>query len=357
MTRNRRSPVVFLTILGVSILLHGFGWWWLHNKDWVTPQSSEKATITRVEIKLQPPAKQPAKRPQPIPEPEAIPELEPIREEHNPLHNADSFASSNTVDKTVKTLVSEKPPTRQNDKHSKTVTPDAPSIKSGQSIKAPMDTDTLSKSEPSKPLKSFAKDRSTEPTTQNEPAPQATQALVDNQTTTSKVDEHSLPSQGGGSLSTEFEFEQSSHKIPDEILATLGNMQLLDDYNLSDIDVKDPYSEVESQRIKMVNRYLQRMEKQIKTGWVKPLTTNQQFSGVIKFSLTPYGQLTEAYIYLGSGNSILDQSALEAVKRVKRFAVPESAAVAAKYYNSLRFQYSSHEFSGESIPIKRQPTD
>ena len=154
----------------------------------------------------------------------------------------------------------------------------------------------------------------------------------------------------GGSLSTEFNYQDTKPAISDEVLVALGNMELLDDDHLGAIEVKEPFSEIEAKRIRMVNRYLERMEKQIYDEWMKPEISNKQLSGVIKFSLSPSGYLHDVYIYLGSGDSTLDHSALEAVKRVKKFAVPESTLLAAKYYSNLRFQYSSQDFVGESIP-------
>lgn len=360
MTRNRRSHVVFLTILGLSILLHVLAWKWLNVTEWSTAQQVKKTTKSTVEITLQPPPIAPQQELN-----DQKPNIETQPEEHPTQHNADSFASSNNTDKSVKSLTpgkASKPKANSNaNSKEQGLASSPPSTKPSKPhtpiVESPKATDTPR----SKPITSVAVNTA-KPAYSQMDKPTSISSKTDTEIQPTKISSTAeLPptthsekvksAQVGGSLSTEYEYQQPNTQIPDDMLAALGNMELLDDHNLSDIDVKDPYSKTESQRIKMVNRYLQRMEQQIKTGWVKPKQTNQQFSGVIKFSLTPYGQLTEAYIYLGSGNSELDRSALAAVKQVKRFAVPESVLVAAKYYNSLRFQYSSHDFSGETIPL------
>ncbi|MFD2228789.1 TonB family protein [Alkalimarinus sediminis] len=352
MKRNKRSHVIFLTLLSLSILLHVVAWSWLDARAWLSSLQANTTTKTTVEITLQP---------SPIyPQQEELDELhsilesspeeslleESLSEEHPTQHNADSFASSNNTDKSVRSITPGKPTT------TKQSTPLAPVTQSPIAAEPPQRTvntpTTLntakSVSSPIDPSASISNVSDTE----NQSIEHDNVERLLPGTLSNKVE----PSQIENALSTEYEYQQPGTAISEDMLAVLGNMELLDDHNLSGIDVKDPYSKIESQRIKMVNRYLQRMEKQIKAGWVKPKKTDQQFSGVIKFTLTPYGQLTDAYIYLGSGHSELDQSALAAVKQVKRFAVPESALVAAKYYSSLRFQYSSHDFSGETIPLQ-----
>lgn len=303
---GRQSWNIFLTLLIVSILLHGFVWKWLALR---AGQETKKAadlnstTTTFVLHYISPP-----------PPDVLIPE-QPI-EEHAPINNAEHFASSNTTDKSVTKLTALKK----------------------QRADGIMESETKNVELEPKPAHDKKRISSIQPT----------------QTTHIK---ESLPAVkidktlSEGSLSAEPSLEHTEPKIANDLLVQLGNMTLLDDHHLGEVEVKEPFSEIEAKRIRMVNRYLERMEKQIKAEWMKPDINDKQFAGVIKFSLNPYGYLRDAYIYLGSGDSALDHSALEAVKRVNKFLVPESEMLAARYYSNLRFQYSSQDFVGESIPI------
>ena len=128
-------------------------------------------------------------------------------------------------------------------------------------------------------------------------------------------------------------------KIPAKALKHLKGMQALSDNSMKEVVVGEPFSEIEARRIRMVNLYLRRMKKQILKHWHVPANSTAAQSGVINIQLDPQGYLVDAYVYLPSGNVLLDSSALDAVRAVRRYAVPDSPEIVAEYYNNLRFAY------------------
>jgi hypothetical protein len=111
---NRQSKVLFSILLAVSILMHALAWWWVDVKDLFKPDELEKSTT--VQVTLQQPAKPPPQKPvikeEPKPKPrkkkDDVPE--PVEQErHLPMHNADTFASSNTTDSDVDKYKADQP--------------------------------------------------------------------------------------------------------------------------------------------------------------------------------------------------------------------------------------------------------
>lgn len=128
--------------------------------------------------------------------------------------------------------------------------------------------------------------------------------------------------------------------IPQGEMEKLKGMQALNDQNLGKVKVGEPFSEIEARRIRMVNLYLRAMRKQIMAQWHPPASSLPSDSGVVIFELDSQGYLINAYVYLPSGDPLLDESALDAVRSVVRYEVPKSEMIASEYYHYLRFTYS-----------------
>lgn len=119
-----------------------------------------------------------------------------------------------------------------------------------------------------------------------------------------------------------------------------AGMEDLSDEALAGANAGSPVSELENRRIQMVNRFLARMQAQVDQRFRKPLNARSYQEGEIAFELDPSGYLLSARIIESSGNTLLDASALEAIRSVPRFDVPESALVTARYYRHLTFRYT-----------------
>ena len=128
--------------------------------------------------------------------------------------------------------------------------------------------------------------------------------------------------------------------IPQGEKDRLKGMQALNDQSLGKVRVGEPFSEIEARRIRMVNLYLRAMRKQVMAQWHPPASSLPSESGVVVFELDSQGFLVNAYVYLPSGDPLLDESALDAVRAVVRYDVPKSEMVASEYYRYLRFTYS-----------------
>lgn len=117
-------------------------------------------------------------------------------------------------------------------------------------------------------------------------------------------------------------------------------MKSLSDQELAGARAGSQVSEIERRRIQMVNHFLARMQVQVDERFRKPLDARAFEEGVISFELDPSGYLLSARIVQSSGNTRLDASALQAIRAVPRFEVPDSPIVAARYYRHLTFRYT-----------------
>ena len=149
--------------------------------------------------------------------------------------------------------------------------------------------------------------------------------------------------------------EDEELEIPLDILDGVGNLELLSDNELSDALVEQPFSEKESNELKLVNRYLARMNEQVLSFWVNPYQGSQMLKGIIKVELDVSGNLVHSFIYRSSGHRLLDISVLDAIRAVPRFEVPDSEIITRQYYSNLSFHYSSKDEETELMPFEEEP--
>lgn len=142
-------------------------------------------------------------------------------------------------------------------------------------------------------------------------------------------------------------------ELPSDFLNRFGNLELLTDSSLSDSFVEQPFSEKKSKQIEMVNRYLARMNRQVRAVWVNPYRGGRMYRGVVLVEVSPKGYLQDVRVHRSSGLSALDSSVVDAIKAVNRFEVPEDEAIAARYYSQMSFHYSSIEEKTELMPFQQ----
>lgn len=348
MQNTRQQNSAFLRLLLVSALLHGsavVAYLFSAKTSEVAPQ---KQTVN-VQLMRQPP-EPPAPPPQSLPKetPEVVErEQAPKPEEHMPTHNGEEF-SSNNQDKTVEGKVvagggNLKPDERL--KKSETAAnaepqphpPEKPELNADQ----PIAEEDVSKATE---LVSTTGDSFTSSMPSAE---------------VESVDESSSEGLRQESLSAE-EFSVDALPtleelaIPNEFLDGIGNLELLSDGELSDTIVEQPFSESESKELKLVNRYLERMNKQVLAFWINPYQGNTQHRGIIKVELSADGYLENAFIYRSSGHRLLDISVLDAIRAVPRYEVPDNKIITARYYTNLSFHYSSIEEKTELMPFEQE---
>ena len=128
--------------------------------------------------------------------------------------------------------------------------------------------------------------------------------------------------------------------IPDGALGGGGGIEPLKEEEMDAIRGESPVSEIEERRIRMANRYLARMKRQILAAWDQPETASARHKGEIRFSVDTRGYLRSSRVHLPSGHEELDESALRAVRSVERYRVPDSPSIVRQYYQTLRFSYS-----------------
>lgn len=161
------------------------------------------------------------------------------------------------------------------------------------------------------------------------------------------------------------EFSRETHNIetlpdvdvddwetPGEGEQAQGNLNMLTDPQLREVGVEQPFSEKESEELRVVNLILERMNKQVIEHWVNPYKGGKMFRGVIKVELDADGYLRDAFVYHPSGLVLLDVSVLDAIRAVKRYDVPDNKIIAERYYSNLSFHYSSLDEKPEMMPFE-----
>jgi hypothetical protein len=152
--------------------------------------------------------------------------------------------------------------------------------------------------------------------------------------------------------------EQADLDIPKELLGNLGNMALLEEKDLGNVFVQDPFSANSSKKLKLINPILERLYGQVTAQWVdpfptqKPKTSNIQ-EGSIIVQLTLDGFLINAYVYRSSGYYVWDYSWLDAVRAVKQWKLPKDPRIAA-IYTTLSLRISSNDKETELMPYEKK---
>jgi hypothetical protein len=149
---------------------------------------------------------------------------------------------------------------------------------------------------------------------------------------------------------------EDSVEISPEFTSNLGNMKLLDDIDLDEAVVYDPHSKQRSTELKLVNGYFKRIMEQISENWVNPLTPRQMKQGlflVIRLQINMDGSLEEAWSFLPSGYSALDESFLKAIRSVIKFD-PTAHPFIREKYRYLNLNWSSTDREYELMPFETE---
>lgn len=162
---------------------------------------------------------------------------------------------------------------------------------------------------------------------------------------------------GGNPFQIQEEPTPDELEIPEEYLDGYGNLRILSEGELADAMVEQPFSEIEGKELQLVNRYLERMNKQVLKFWINPYQGNKMLRGIIKLELNTAGFLVNAFIFRSSGHNLLDISVLDAIRSVQRFEVPDNTIIAERYYTNLSFHYSSKQEETELMPFELAAKD
>ncbi|TNC81157.1 MAG: hypothetical protein C9356_09800 [Oleiphilus sp.] len=326
---------------------------------------------------------------EPLPE-EPMPEEQrqedvPKEETHAPVDNSDRFASDNQEDRSATEIVARERRTEP------AVKPLAPTIPQSESSKEVPEKTALSDASAERPAsdgveplaseknivagdKSTAEDGSGPDTIREVLSSISGNRLLQRAAEDSGIDEEGSGTQPGDAhgLATkpdeevpdvlaalsipaepfDTDLSEPALDIPADFLNRNGNLELLSDQHLREADVPHPFSEEKSKELELANKYLEKMNKQVRKRWINPYKGGRLYRGIIKVELDVDGSLEDVYVYRSSGLESLDASVIEAIKSVPRFLVPENATIAARYYTRMSFHYSSIEAKTELLPFE-----
>ncbi len=120
---------------------------------------------------------------------------------------------------------------------------------------------------------------------------------------------------------------------------TSGLSTPLSDSELDDTLVESPLDQQQEALKKWYNEVYKRLTEQVMEVWVKPDDSDRRHRGVIRLEVDINGYLNRAWVHLPSGHRGLDQSALNAVRSIIRYQLPESPNM-ARYYLNMDLRYS-----------------
>lgn len=141
-------------------------------------------------------------------------------------------------------------------------------------------------------------------------------------------------------------------EIPEEFLGNLGNMTQLNELDLGNAFVEEPFSKNKGKEVRIVNGYLKRMSEQVRKYWDYEKSLKTPFVGSIIIDLSPYGYLENLKLVQSSGQNEIDEYALLAVKSVKRYAVHPNPDINRRYFSRLFFYFAGNSVEYELMPFE-----
>jgi TonB family protein len=132
-----------------------------------------------------------------------------------------------------------------------------------------------------------------------------------------------------------------------------SRLKPLDDKTLSKESVSSPFSKLQQRRLKIRNETLFKIVQQVRAEWQRPNKKMPQIFGTASLELNREGYLISVEILQSSGDVELDQSILDAVKRVQRFDIPYNSPD-AYFYQSLRLNFSSNNERYDLLPFQNK---
>ena len=277
---NRQSRVIFSVLLVVSILLHALAWWWVDVKELFKPEPSDKSTTVQVTLQPPPEPQEPPVKEKPAPKPQKKKE-EVAEPVKQERHLPRHNADTFSSSNNTDSDVNKYKADELVDKDNADKVGEKEKDKKKEAEKA-------SKPENKKPV------------------------VVNNQPKNKK--------------------QEIKEPKPDK------------SESASETKSKQVYSESKSDKLKMKNLYLKRMMTQITDNLITPRKPVRKGRGTIALVLNGEGFLVKAIITKSSGDFVLDLSVMEAIKRVHRYEVPDSVAVAEQYYSQLTIRYDQTIF-------------
>jgi len=150
----------------------------------------------------------------------------------------------------------------------------------------------------------------------------------------------------------------SSNTAPPENQTPPADSEDLFDDLLAGLDSEDSQLERQQEELaaaqaqrerdaQVTSTYTDRIYQQISRAWSRPMELQiMDLTGretVVQVSLLPTGELLSAEIVSSSGIAALDQSAIRAVQRVRRYQVPDDINVFNRNFRSFRFRFKPED--------------
>lgn len=110
-------------------------------------------------------------------------------------------------------------------------------------------------------------------------------------------------------------------------------------------DDETTQEEISPQQQQIITRYQKRIQSALINSWTRPssVRTNQDLSVQIALELNADGTVKQAIVHETSGNVLFDRSAIAAVKKNLRFAVPDDKRLFDQYFANIIIAFSNPE--------------
>jgi len=123
-------------------------------------------------------------------------------------------------------------------------------------------------------------------------------------------------------------------------LATLGDMA---DAALEQSLERESVSLLRDEEAQIAQSYRAEIYELVRKNWSRPPSARNGMSARLLVELIPTGEVISVTVVEGSGNAAFDQSAQQAVRQARRFAVPDDNAQFERYFRRFYFLFQPED--------------
>jgi len=123
-------------------------------------------------------------------------------------------------------------------------------------------------------------------------------------------------------------------------LATLGDMA---DAALEQSLERESVSLLRDEEAQIAQSYRAEIYELVRKNWSRPPSARNGMSARLLVELIPTGEVISVTVVEGSGNAAFDQSAEQAVRQARRFAVPDDNAQFERYFRRFYFLFQPED--------------
>ncbi|MCW8867756.1 MAG: cell envelope integrity protein TolA, partial [Marinobacter sp.] len=96
----------------------------------------------------------------------------------------------------------------------------------------------------------------------------------------------------------------------------------------------------EAQMLSESEKYQALIREQLSNAWYPPSSATEDMSARVQIMLLPTGELARAELVSSSGNRAFDNSALQAVRSLQRYPIPNDRSTFDRYFRQFTIEFN-----------------